>query len=184
MKRLAKMIILAAVLLVTCTSAVSAFTIENYVQDPSGSLAPDTPVTVSYTIGIASTSDLTIPAENDLVMTTELANPNWTSVLILDGVEDSERLSSSGQKFTLTGWRLSFPSDMTEKVRVTLTGTTPGVSSPTSKTILDIYEINNLGNITAATHVTNTALVGKVAHQDGLLDPIIGLFKSLFGMQS
>jgi len=200
MKQFGKMFILAAVILASCISAVSAFTIDKYASDPSGPLAPDTPVTVSYDIGLGSTSGTTFPPENDLVMTTELTNPKWAYTLILEGVENPGRTAAAGQTLELTGFELSFRSNIDETVRVTLTGTTPGVSTPSSKKILDIYEINNLGNITTATQVTKTVLVSnvtqttpttgkpsmqateKMAQQNGILEQIGGMFKGLFRM--
>ncbi|MDD1690162.1 MAG: hypothetical protein LUQ66_05830 [Methanoregula sp.] len=198
------MILLAAVLLVICTSPVSAFTVESYVQDPSGPLTPDTPVTVSYTIGFVPASGATFPSDNDLVMTTELARPNWTYSLILEGIENKNG-PVPGQTLDLSGFELSYPSSiegLNETVRVTLTGTAPGTITPTSIKILDIYEIDNLGNITAATQVTKTAVVSlpaptipanvattvpvteKITQQNGILDQIIRSFKSLFGIKS
>jgi len=204
MRKITKMILLAAVLLIICTSPVSAFTIESYVQDPSGPLAPDTPVTVSYTIGFVPASGATFPSDNDLVMTTELARPNWTYALILEGIENKKG-PVPGQTLELSGFELSYPSSikgLNETVRVTLTGTAPGTITPTSKKVLDIYEIDNFQNITTATRVTETAVVSlpaptipanvaptvpvteKMAQQTGLLDQIIGSFKGLFGIKS
>jgi hypothetical protein len=204
MKKITKIIILAAALLVICTSPVSAFTVESYVQDPSGPLAPDTPVTVSYTIGFVPASGATFPSDNDLVMTTELARPNWTYALILEGIENKKG-PVPGQTLELSGFELSYPSSikgLNETVRVTLTGTAPGTITPTSKKVLDIYEIDNFQNITTATRVTETAVVSlpaptipanvaptvpvteKMAQQTGLLDQIIGSFKGLFGIKS
>lgn len=204
MRQIIKMILLAAVLLVICTSPVSAFTVESYVQDPSGPLAPDTPVTVSYAIGFVPASGATFPSANDLVMTTELEKPNWTYALILEGIEN-KRGPVPGQTLDLSGFELSYPSDikgLNETVRVTLTGTAPGTITPTSKKVLDIYEIDNFGNITTATHVTKTAVVSlpaptipadiattvpvmeKITQQNGILDQIIRSFKGLFGIKS
>lgn len=162
MKQGIKMIVFAAVFLVLCTSAVSAFTVERYISNPPGTLAPDTPVTVSYDVEFVYASGTTFPPEKDLVMTTELVNPKWMYTLILEGVDNPGRTPAAGQTLELSGFELSFRSNVNETVRVTLTGTTPGVSTPSSKKILDIYEINNLGNITTATRVTKTALVSNV----------------------
>jgi hypothetical protein len=204
MSQIKIIIILAAILLVICTSPVSAFTVESYVQDPSGPLAPDTPITVSYIIGFVPASGATFPSGNDLVMTTELTKPNWTYALILEGIEN-KREPVSGQTLDLSGFELSYPSSikgLNETVRVTLTGTAPGTITPTSKKVLDIYEIDNLGNITTATHVTKTAVVilpaptipanvattvpvtEKISQQNGILDQIIRSFKGLFGIKS
>ncbi|MDD1694042.1 MAG: hypothetical protein LUQ71_04905 [Methanoregula sp.] len=204
MRQITKMILLAAVLLIICTSPVSAFTVESYVQDPSGPLAPDTPVTVSYTIGFVPASGATFPSGNNLVMTTELTRPNWTYTLILEGIEN-KREPVPGQTLDLSGFELSYPSSikgLNETVRVTLTGTAPGTITPTSKKVLDIYEIDNLGNITTATQVTKTAVVSlpaptipaniaatvpvteKITQQNGILDQIIRSFKGLFGIKS
>ncbi|MCK9632169.1 MAG: hypothetical protein M0R30_11065 [Methanoregula sp.] len=137
-------------------------------------------------------------------MTTELARPNWTYALILEGIENKKG-PVPGQTLELSGFELSYPSSikgLNETVRVTLTGTAPGTITPTSKKVLDIYEIDNFQNITTATRVTETAVVSlpaptipanvaptvpvteKMAQQTGLLDQIIGSFKGLFGIKS
>jgi len=162
MKQLIKLIFFAAILMGLCIPTVSAFTVDNYVCEPSGALTTNTPVTVSYTIGFTSTSDTTFPGGSDLVMTTDLTNPKWAYSLILDGVENT-RSPISGKTLDLSGFEVSYPSSVTEKIRVTLTGTAPTVDTSTSKVILDVYEVNSAGNKVTSNQLTKTAFVNSAS---------------------
>lgn len=197
MNRIIKRNILVASLLILCIPAVSAFTVEGYTSDPLGSLTPNTPVIVSYTIGFPLVSNTTFPPGNDLVMTTDLTNPAWTYTLILEGVENPRR-PVNGTPFELSGFELSYPSGVNESIRVTLTGTAPNVSSSTSKVILDVHEVNSTGTLVANTQVTRTAVVNSAfqtipttssivqtiptmpSHQSNPWDQILGMFNGLF----
>lgn len=199
------MIIPAAVLLLICTSAVSAFSIDSYVCDPSGSLAPGTPVTVSYNVSFKPGS--TFPPSDDLVMTTDLADPTWKYIFILEGVRNA-RKPIFGQTLTVSGFELSYP-DVDEKLQVTLSGTAPEVNASSSKKIIEVSEITNSGTIIESTRVTKTAPITVVTRtipatrvirtppvpaepaittnettdrRTGFLEQIIGRLKGLFGM--
>jgi hypothetical protein len=158
MKGLTKLIILAAVIFLVCIPVVSAFDVEGLTIDPSGSLTPNTPVTVSFKVGFAATSGETFPSGSDLVLTTDLANPKWTYTLILDGVENP-RNPVGGKTLDLSGFELSYPAKVDESVRVTVEGTAPTVDTTSNKTVLDIHEVDTHGNIVTSTEITRTAMV-------------------------
>jgi hypothetical protein len=142
MKRFNKWILIAASFLL-CVQAVSAFSVSSVTIDPSVSLTPGTPVTVSYNIDFQSgTGSTTIPSANDIQMSTDLTNPKWTYTILLDGVENP-RQSTGGNVLTITGFELSYKSSVEESVRVTLEGTVPTVDKTTDKTIVKIQEIDS-----------------------------------------
>ena len=105
---------------------------------PTGDLESGiTEVVADFTIDFYPRGGDTIASNEDIRLTTELANPSWGITLILDGVE-SKRFASpirSGDYSTveLTGWEFSYKSN-DERVRVQLTGKSPQVSG--SKEIL------------------------------------------------
>jgi hypothetical protein len=158
MKGLTKLIILVAVIFAVCIPVVSAFDVEGLTIDPSGSLTPNTPVTVSFKVGFAATGGDTFPSASDLWLTTDLANPKWTYTLILDGVENP-RNPVGGKTLDLSGFELAYPAKVDESVSVTLEGTAPTVDTTTNKTILDVAEHDSNGNVVTSTEVTRTTLV-------------------------
>lgn len=158
MRGLTKLIILAVFALLLCIPAVSAFTVEGMTIDPSGSLTPNTPVTVSFKVGFAASSDITFPAGSDLVLTTDLTNPKWTYTLILDGVENP-RNPVGGKTLDLSGFELSYPSKVDESVRITLEGTAPTVDTTTDKIMVNVKEVDTNGNVVTSSMVNKTALI-------------------------
>ncbi|MGA2121190.1 MAG: hypothetical protein ABSG49_04005 [Methanoregula sp.] len=158
MRGLTKLIILAVIALILCIPAVSAFSVEGMTIDPSGSLTPSTPVTVSFKVGFSATSDVTFPAGSDLVLTTDLTNPKWTYTLILDGVENP-RNPVGGKTLDLSGFELSYPSKVDESLRITLEGTTPTVDTTTEKIMVNVKEVDTNGNTVTSSMVNKTALI-------------------------
>ena len=70
--------IIVTTILLFCISAASAFSVSSVSIDPSGSLIPETPVTVSYKV---DTSGFT--SGDDLQFFTELESPKWTYTCLL-----------------------------------------------------------------------------------------------------
>ncbi|MGA2104862.1 hypothetical protein [Methanoregula sp.] len=184
MKEWTKLVILATVFLAVCIPLVSAWNVEDYTIDPSGSLNPNTSVNVSFNVLFpANTSEMTFPMGSDLVMTTDLVNPTW-SYTVSNGNGGSDVTPDfNNQTLDLSGFILSYKGTgsghNSEMMKVTLTGTAPIVSTPTSKTMLNVYEVDKTGNVVTSSQVTQTAVIS----QGGLLDQIIRMLKSLFGIQ-
>jgi hypothetical protein len=183
MKKLTKLVILATVFLAVCVPLVSAWTVESYTINPSGSLTPNTSVKVSFNVEFpANTSEITFPVGSDLVLTTDLVNPAWSYTITNGNGGSSVTPSYYNQTLDLSGIILSYrghgSGHGSEVMNVTLTATTPMVSTATSKTILNVHEVDKTGNVITSSQVIQTAVIS----QSGLLDQIIGMFKSLFGM--
>ena len=158
MKGLTKLIILAAVIFIICVPVVSAWNVQGLTIDPSGSLTPNTAVTVSFNVAVPASSGSTFPVGSDLVMTTALANPKWTYTIVLNTVENP-RNPVTGQTLDLSGFELSYESTVDESLSVTLEGTAPSGTSTTNQTILDVHEIDSNGDIVTSSEVTQSVLV-------------------------
>jgi hypothetical protein len=158
MMRILRLVALVVIALFLCIPAVSAFSVEGMTIDPSGSLVPNTAVTVSYKINFAASSGDTFSSGSDLVMSTDLTNAKWTYTLILDGVENP-RNPETGKTLTLSGFELSYTSDIDEAIRVTLEGNAPSVDRTTDKIMVNIREVDSHGSIVSSTMVNKTAKV-------------------------
>jgi len=123
------------------TPCVSAFTISSVKVDPDGYQAAGTPVNLSFAIDFASTGNETFLTSDELQMSTNLVNPRWTPVLMLNGMETSLP-SKNGNVMILPGWYLSYPSTERVQVRVKLTGTMPA-DSVTDRNFLKIQELDS-----------------------------------------
>ena len=107
MKGLTKLIILAAVIFIVCVPVVSAWNVQGLTIDPSGSLTPNTAVTISFNVAFPASSGSTFPVGSDLVMTTALTNPKWTYTIVLNTVENP-RNPVTDQTLDLSGFELSY----------------------------------------------------------------------------
>jgi hypothetical protein len=152
MKGFKTWIIVTAILLF-CISAVSAFSVASVSIDPSGSLIPGTPVTVSYKVDASGFS-----SSDDLQFFTELESPKWTYTIAVNGV-DNIRPSTSGKTLTITGFELGYKPADEVSVRATLEGKAPSVTSTADKTIIRIQEMGSNGAAITSTKVERTAKV-------------------------
>jgi hypothetical protein len=200
MKKMTKLVILATVFLAVCVPFVSAWNVDSYTIAPSGSLAQNTPVKVSFTVEFpVNTSEATFPSGSDLVMTTDLANPTWSYTITTSDGGSSVTPGFYNQTLDLSGIILSYQGHGSEVMSATLTGTTPVVNSTSSKTMLNAYEVDKTGNVVTGSQVTKTAVISdsiqtpattttttnsKMNQSGGILDQIIDMFRSLFGIQS
>ena len=139
-------IVPAFFLLLACIIAgVSAFTLSSVTVNPRGEQAAGTPLTVSAVIDFPSPGTDTFPSDNELRMSTDLLNPRWAPVLVLDGVE-TNLLRESRESLTIAGYYLSYPPGQTVQVRVTLTGNLPEDVSP-GRDLLKVQELDSGKNI-------------------------------------
>jgi hypothetical protein len=200
MKKLTKLVILATVFLAVCVPFVSAWNVDSYTIAPSGSLAQNTPVKVSFTVEFpANTSEATFPSGSDLVMTTDLVNPTWSYTITTSDGGSAVTPGFYNQTLDLSGIILSYQGHGSEVMSVMLTGTTPVVNAPGSATILNAYQVDKTGKVVTGSQVTETAVISdavfasttptttstsKPNQPTGVFDQIIRMFKSLFGIQS
>ena len=161
MKGLTKCIIIT-LSLILCVQAVSAFQVSNIAINPSGSMTPGTPVTVSYRVDFTASADETFPGTNELDMSTDLDKPSWTYSLVLDGVETPQP-PSTGRMLSVSGWILSYPASVEESLKVNLEGTAPTVPTTSNKTIIQLQEVDSHNNIITNTVVKREAVIVNIA---------------------
>jgi len=153
MKGFTKCLILV-ILLALSVHAVSAFSVSTVSIDPSGDLIPGTPVIVSFKIDFSASGGETFPSSSSLQMITDLEKPKWTWTLLLNGVENP-RPQSTDKILELSGWDLSYPSNVDESIRVTLEGTIPSNANP-SQNILKIQEVDSRNSVVTSTVYTRS----------------------------
>jgi len=161
MKGLTKWIIIT-LSLIFCVQAVSAFQVSSITINPSGSMTPGTPVTVSYRVDFTASGAETFPSTNELDMSTDLDKPSWTYSLVLDGV-DTPQPASTGRMLSVSGWILAYPASVEESLKVNLEGTAPTVPTTSNKTIIQLQEVDSHNNIITNTVVTREAVIVNIA---------------------
>ena len=164
MKGFTKCIILV-ILLALSVQVVSAFSVSTISIDPSGDLMPGTPVIVSFKVDFSASGGETFPSSSSLQMITDLEKPKWAWTLLLNGVENP-RPESTSKIMELSGWDLSYPTDVEESVRITLEGVAPTVTSTTNKTIIKIQEVDSRNNVVTSSKIDYTRVIvntGEIA---------------------
>lgn len=152
MKRIMKWTIVFLVLL-TLVQGIFAYSVSQVTVNPSGDLTPGTMVTVSFTIQFASSGE-TFPSEDTIDLYTDLDNPKWSVVLVINNIDNPQPLDNKKNVF-LSGWVLSYPSsDVEENLRVILQGVAPTVTSTTNKTVVRVQELDSRNNVVSGSMVT------------------------------
>jgi len=164
--------------LVAALPAVSALSVSTVSVSPSGDFTPGTTVTASFTIDFSTSGDETFPADDYLTLSTDLDNPNWNVVLVLNEIDNPQPVDNA-KTIDLSGWVLSYdPDDVEESMRVTLTGTAPSVTSTTEKTIVEVSQLDSNGNlvdeaVTVNRKIVNTGEVtAAIAAEQSSLDEL------------
>jgi hypothetical protein len=199
MKTMIRRILFAAVLLAVCIPLVPAWSVESYTISPAEPLSQKAPVQAVFTVGFpVNSANVTFPVENDLILTTDLANPSWTYTITTGDGGSSTTPAFYNQTLDLSGLLLSYKGHGDETLRVTLAGTAPVVPAPANITVLKVYETDKTGYVVAGSTVTRTAAVSDTVwttvdtpqpastattgQQAGLWEQIVGMFKGLFGI--
>src|SRR5665647_3324541 len=160
MKGLLKWTVLV-VLLICCIHTVSAISVASVSIDPSGSLTPNNPVTVSFKVENSGV----FPSDGEIQLFTDLEKPKWTYTIIVNGIENL-RPVEGGRTLTITGFELSYKTSDEVTVRVTLEGVAPTVDKTTNKTLIRITEYDKNNKPITSSQVEKTAMVintGEVA---------------------
>jgi hypothetical protein len=160
MKGLLKWTVLV-LLFICCIQTVSAISVASVSIDPSGSLTPNNPVTVSFKVENSGV----FPSDGEIQLFTDLEKPKWTYTIIVNGVENL-RPVEGGRTLTITGFELSYKTSDEVVVRVTLEGVAPTVDKTTNKTLIRITEYDGNGKPITSSQVEKTAMVintGEVA---------------------
>jgi hypothetical protein len=110
---------------------------------PSGYLPSGTPVTAAFTINVVGQ----YPAGGEEQLVTDLDNPNWTSTIVVNGVENL-RPVLGGSSLTILGFELFYKTTDQVSARITLNGDAPQRDTPlTNFTIVKIQSIDGNNNV-------------------------------------
>ena len=151
--------LILAITVTVCIQGVSAMSLTSITIDPTGSLTPASPVTVSFKIDATN-----FPSTDDLQFYTELDKPRWTYTIIVGGIEQV-RPTNGDRTFSLPGFEISYQKPPVPEVSlaVTLQGTAPSVTQTSDKTILRVQEMDANGRAIASTKIERTAKVVNIA---------------------
>ena len=147
----------AVFLIFAClTPCVSAFTLSAIDVTPRGYQAPGTPMTVNAQVVFSPEGTETFPQGSELKMSTDLVDPYWVPVLVLNGVETTLPQKNGGS-LLLPGSFFSYPSTQDVQVKVTLTGKIPVDASP-DRNFLRVQEIDSGDTVVSSAHVEMPAI--------------------------
>ena len=162
-------------LLICCIHAVSAFSVGSMAIDPSGSLTPNSPVTVTFKIDADD-----FASDSEIQIFTDLEKPKWTYTIIVNDVENL-RPVFGGRTLAISGFELSYKKSDTVAVRVSLEGLAPAVDKTTNKTLVRITEYDGNNKAITSTQVEKTALVintGEVSSTIEASDADLQVFRT------
>jgi cellobiose-specific phosphotransferase system component IIA len=137
---------------------VAGVAVSNPVINPTGDLTAGTNVSVSFKVNMTPAGNETFPKVNTLQIFTDLNNPKWVTTLIKDGVE-SPIPSGAGHSVFINGRILSYPSTVSESIRVTLEGSVPSVTKSMNKTIVLVQELDGNNAVIPASVFTRERLI-------------------------
>ena len=125
---------------------------------PDREIIAGTPVTVTVRKHFTGYEAWTFPPDHDLLFSTDLANPQWTYSILLDGNENP-RIPRPGRALGVTGFELSYPRETYEDLIVTVEGTAPRVSAAAPGTVLQISEMDKSGDVIPGSILVKTAII-------------------------
>jgi len=151
--------ILGCLVVFFLVQGVSAFTVSSINITPAGTINPNDPVTVSYTVYTAS--GFAFPSYDDLQFITELEDPRWSYSVSINGIENV-RPVTGGRTLTISGFELAYRNQDEVIVKASLLGHVPS-SSPmgTNKTLIKIQELDLRGNVIPYSVVIVEHLIGQ-----------------------
>jgi len=133
-----------------CAVSATAITVQPPTGIPTGDLAPGTSVNVETTItNFISGSGTTFPGSDTLQLYTDLESPRWRVFIVLNGI-DNPRPVSTSRTVRIPGFELEYPSGTSGyelRVRVSLEGTVPEVSTTGDQAILRIRQLDSSDNV-------------------------------------
>jgi len=137
---------------------VAGVAVSNPVINPIGDLTAGTNVSVSFKVDMTPSGSETFPKGNTLQLFTDLNNPKWVTTLIKNGVE-SALSQDSGHSVFISGWLLSYPSTVSESIRVSLEGSVPSVTKSMNKTIVLVQELDMNNAVIPSSVITSERLI-------------------------
>ena len=143
---------LALFLLVTCiTPCVSAFTVSSVDVKPPGFQPVGTSMTVISLMNFQAAGAKTFPSDSVLQMSTDLVDPYWLPIVVLDGKETRLPIQA-GRELTLSGEYLSYSPSQSVQLMVTVSGKIPS-DRTSGQNIVEIQEKDSARNVVSSAHV-------------------------------
>jgi hypothetical protein len=141
-----------------CVQAASAeVVVQGLRVDPAGTIPPDGQVQVSLDLVVIPSGGGTFQPGHTLVFSTDLRDPHWVIVIILDGVQN-DRSEWYNDVVFLNGYLLTYPTTRDVALMVDLTGKAP--AGPSNITLAGIVELNNEGRTVPGSEIN---IPGNVA---------------------
>jgi hypothetical protein len=141
-----------------CIYPVCALSVASVQIDPSGSLTPGTPVTVSFKIENSGV----FPSDNEIQIFTELDKPKWTYTVIVNGVENL-RPVMGGRTLSVSGFELNYKTSDQVALRVALEGVAPPVTQTSNKTLVRVTQYDGNNKPITSSQVEHTAMIINTA---------------------
>jgi hypothetical protein len=152
-------LILGCLVVFFLVQGVSAFTVSSINITPAGTINPNDPVTISYTVYAAS--GVAFPTYDDLQFITELEDPRWSYIIGINGIENV-RPVVGGRTLTISGFELAYRNQDEVIVKVSLQGRVPLSSPPgMNKILIKIQELDSRGNVIPYSVVNVEHLIGQ-----------------------
>lgn len=163
---------IAIVLVLACglAAAGSAYKVETAEVSPDGDLQAGVPVTVSAVVDFPATSGTTFPNSDIFALYSEIESPQWQWAVVR-GEAVNPKPETGGPWLKISGFDLEYPKETSVKLRVTLTGTTPNVSTSQNITVLRFQQLDSSsklrdnGESTIVRKIVNPADVARSLDQ-------------------
>jgi hypothetical protein len=179
---------IAIVLLLACGLAAvgSAFKVESAEVSPDGILVAGVPVTVNAVVDFPVTGDTTFPSNDLLSLYSELDNPRWQWSVEISGHENPKP-EGNGKFFKISGFELEYPKESSVKLRLTLDGTAPAVTTSQNITVLRIQQLTSSSKVVEGSEYTIVQRVVNPADIAAELDKArasLGLLRTTIDQQT
>jgi hypothetical protein len=143
------------VFLIVCIPPVCAISVSPLTIDPSGSLTPGNPVSVSFKVETSGE----FPQAGEIRLFTDLEKSQWTYTIFVNDVEVLRAPTEAGHTLPITGFLLRYKPNDAVSLRVTLEGVAPAVTQTSNKILIRITEWDGSGRPITSTQVEKTAIV-------------------------
>ncbi len=139
---------IAIIMLLACglATAGGAYKVETAEVTPDGDLQAGVPVTVSAVVDFPTTSGTSFPTQDTFSLFSELESPRWNWAVVIGGNENPKP-EGYGKFFKISGFELEYPKESSVKLRVTLDGTVPNVSTSQNLTVIRFQHLDQSSKV-------------------------------------
>lgn len=138
--------------LVICIAPCSAeFTISSVSVDPPGFQFAGTGMTINAVIDVSTGTTGNFIRENRIRLTSDLVDPRWVPVVMLDG-QEIPLTAKSGDEIVISGENLSYPASRAVNLIVKQTGKVPS-DRVSGENLLVIEELDAKGTVVGSAFI-------------------------------